>query len=63
MVRMGLVGCRTRNHPTTIPPLSGVAFRKQFNTDAKIIAVIRSGSVIGRRADREHAALGRDHPR
>ncbi|MGZ4258563.1 MAG: c-type cytochrome [Gaiellaceae bacterium] len=32
----------------TIPPLSGVAFRKQFNTDAKIIAVIRSGSVIGR---------------
>jgi len=32
----------------TIPPLSGLAFRKQFNTDAKIIAVIRSGSVIGR---------------
>jgi mono/diheme cytochrome c family protein len=31
-----------------IPALSGVAFRKQFNTDAKIIAVIRSGSVIGR---------------
>jgi cbb3-type cytochrome c oxidase subunit III len=31
-----------------IPPLSGAAFRKQFNTDAKIIAVIRSGSVIGR---------------
>jgi mono/diheme cytochrome c family protein len=32
----------------TIPPLSGAAFRSQFNTDAKIIAVIRSGSVIGR---------------
>jgi hypothetical protein len=32
----------------SIPPLSGVAFRKQFNTDAKIIAVNRSGSVIGR---------------
>src|SRR6266571_9420 len=30
----------------TIPPLSGGDFRKQFNTDAKIIAVIRS--VIGR---------------
>ncbi|HET8894352.1 MAG TPA: c-type cytochrome [Gaiellaceae bacterium] len=32
----------------SIPPLSGVAFRAQFNTDAKIIEVIRSGSVIGR---------------
>ena len=32
----------------TIPRLSGVDFRKEFNTDAKIIAVIRSGSVIGR---------------
>jgi mono/diheme cytochrome c family protein len=32
----------------TIPPLSGLAFRKQFNTDAKIEAVIRSGSVIGK---------------
>jgi len=31
-----------------IPPLSGAAFRAQFNTDAKIIAVIRAGSVIGR---------------
>jgi cbb3-type cytochrome c oxidase subunit III len=31
----------------TIPPLSGLDFRKQFNTDAKIIDVIRSGSVIG----------------
>jgi mono/diheme cytochrome c family protein len=32
----------------TIPPLSGQDFRKEFNTDAKVIAVIRSGSVIGR---------------
>ncbi len=32
----------------SIPPLSGQAFRKQFDTNAKIIAVIRSGSVIGR---------------
>jgi mono/diheme cytochrome c family protein len=32
----------------TIPPLSGQAFRTQFNTDTKIIDVIRSGSVIGR---------------
>jgi mono/diheme cytochrome c family protein len=32
----------------TIPPLSGQAFRKQFNTDKQIIDVIRTGSVIGR---------------
>ncbi len=32
----------------TIPPLSGGVFRGEFNTDAKIAAVIRSGSVIGR---------------
>jgi mono/diheme cytochrome c family protein len=32
----------------TVPPLSGRAFRQQFNTDAKIAAVIESGSVIGR---------------
>lgn len=32
----------------TIPPLSGADFRKEFDTDAKIIAVIRSGSVIGK---------------
>jgi mono/diheme cytochrome c family protein len=31
----------------TIPPLSGLDFRHEFNTDAKIAAVIRSGSVIG----------------
>ena len=32
----------------TIPPLSGADFRSEFNTDKKIIDVIRSGSVIGR---------------
>jgi mono/diheme cytochrome c family protein len=32
----------------TIPVLSGADFRHQFNTPAKIAAVIRSGSVIGR---------------
>lgn len=32
----------------TIPPLAGQAFRQQFDTDAKIIEVIRSGSVLGR---------------
>ena len=32
----------------TIPPLSGQDFRKEFNTDAKIIAMIRSGNVIGK---------------
>ncbi len=45
----GLGGVRNPQSPDkSIPPLSGIAFRKQFNTDAKIIAVIRSGSVIGR---------------
>jgi mono/diheme cytochrome c family protein len=57
-VRYGCINCHGPNglggvpNPLspdkTIPVLSGVAFRKQFNTDAKIIAVIRSGSVIGR---------------
>jgi mono/diheme cytochrome c family protein len=32
----------------TIPPLSGQDFREEFNTDSKIIAFIRSGSVIGK---------------
>jgi len=32
----------------TIPVLSGLDFRHQFNTEAKIEAVIRSGSVIGK---------------
>ena len=57
-VRYGCINCHGPNglggvpNPQspdrTIPPLSGVAFRSQFDTDAKIIAVIRSGSVIGR---------------
>ena len=32
----------------TIPPLSGQDFRQEFNTDAKITEMIRSGSVIGK---------------
>jgi mono/diheme cytochrome c family protein len=45
----GLGGVPNPGSPDkSIPPLSGQDFRKEFNTDAKIIAVIRSGSVIGR---------------
>jgi mono/diheme cytochrome c family protein len=45
----GLGGVPNPQSPDkTIPPLSGQDFRKEFNTDAKILAVIRSGSVIGR---------------
>ncbi|HLY94438.1 MAG TPA: c-type cytochrome [Gaiellaceae bacterium] len=57
-VRDGCVNCHGPNglggvpNPQsadkTIPPLSGIGFRSQFNTEAKIAAVIRSGSVIGR---------------
>jgi mono/diheme cytochrome c family protein len=57
-VRYGCINCHGPNglggvpNPQspdkTIPPLSGIAFRQQFNSDAKIKAVIRSGSVIGR---------------
>jgi mono/diheme cytochrome c family protein len=57
-VRYGCINCHGPNglggvpNPQspdkTIPPLSGVVFRKEFNTDAKIVDVIRSGSVIGR---------------
>jgi mono/diheme cytochrome c family protein len=57
-VRYGCINCHGPNglggvpNPQSpdkaIPPLSGVEFRKEFNTDAKIISVIRSGSVIGR---------------
>jgi mono/diheme cytochrome c family protein len=57
-VRYGCINCHGPNglggvpNPQspdkTIPPLSGADFRGEFNTDAKIIAVIRSGSVIGR---------------
>ena len=57
-VRYGCVNCHGPNglggvpNPQspdkTIPPLSGADFRHEFNTDAKIIDFIRSGSVIGR---------------
>src|SRR6185312_15565343 len=44
----GLGGVPNPQSPDrTIPPLSGQDFRKEFNTDQKIIDVIRSGSVIG----------------
>jgi cbb3-type cytochrome c oxidase subunit III len=45
----GLGGVPNPQSPDkTIPPLSGAVFKHEFNTDAKIIDVIRSGSVIGR---------------
>ena len=57
-VRYGCINCHGPNglggvpNPLsadkTIPPLSGGDFRAQFNTDPKIAAVIRSGSVIGK---------------
>jgi mono/diheme cytochrome c family protein len=57
-VRYGCINCHGPNglggvpNPLspdkTIPVLSGQDFRHQFNTDAKIAAVIRSGSVIGK---------------
>jgi hypothetical protein len=46
--RTGSAACRTRSPPDkAIPALSGAAFFQQFNTDQKITAMIRSGSVIG----------------
>jgi mono/diheme cytochrome c family protein len=57
-VRYGCINCHGPNglggvpNPSspdkTIPPLSGADFFAEFNTDQKIIDVIRSGSVIGR---------------
>jgi cbb3-type cytochrome c oxidase subunit III len=45
----GLGGVPNPQSPDkSIPPLSGQDFRTQFDTDKKIIDVIRSGSVIGR---------------
>ncbi len=45
----GLGGVPNPQSPDkAIPPLSGLDFRKEFNTDAKIIDVIRTGSVIGK---------------
>ena len=57
-VRYGCINCHgpnglggvpnPRSADKTIPPLVGPDFRAEFNTDNKILAVIRSGSVIGR---------------
>ncbi|HVP74631.1 MAG TPA: c-type cytochrome [Gaiellaceae bacterium] len=57
-VRYGCINCHGPNglggvpnplsEDKSIPPLSGGDFRGEFNTDAKIAAVIRSGSVIGK---------------
>jgi mono/diheme cytochrome c family protein len=57
-VRYGCINCHGPNglggvpNPLspdkTVPPLSGQDFRDEFNTDKKIIDVIRSGSVIGK---------------
>jgi mono/diheme cytochrome c family protein len=45
----GLGGVPNPQSPDkTIPSLAGQDFRKEFNTDAKILAMIRSGSVIGK---------------
>jgi mono/diheme cytochrome c family protein len=45
----GLGGVPNPESPDkTIPPLSGPDFRSEFNTTAKILAVIENGSVIGR---------------
>jgi cbb3-type cytochrome c oxidase subunit III len=57
-VRDGCINCHGPNglggvpnplaEDKAIPPLSGGDFRHEFDTDAKIIDVIRSGSVIGK---------------
>jgi mono/diheme cytochrome c family protein len=57
-IRYGCINCHGPNglggvpNPQSpdksIPPLSGQDFRKEFDTDAKIIAIIRTGSVIGK---------------
>ena len=57
-VRDGCINCHGPNglggvpnplsEDKVIPPLSGADFRGEFNTDAKIKEMIRSGSVIGR---------------
>ena len=45
----GLGGVPNPQSPDkTIPPLSGQDFRSEFNTDKKIVDVIRSGSVLGK---------------
>ena len=57
-VRYGCINCHGPNglggvpNPQSpdkaIPPLSGADFRQEFDTDAKIIDIMRTGSVIGR---------------
>jgi mono/diheme cytochrome c family protein len=57
-VRYGCINCHgpnglggvpnPRSPDEAIPPLAGQDFRGEFNTDAKIIDVIKSGSVIGK---------------
>jgi mono/diheme cytochrome c family protein len=57
-IRYGCINCHGPNglggvpNPQSpdksIPPLAGQGFRKEFNTDAKIVAFIRAGSVIGK---------------
>jgi cbb3-type cytochrome c oxidase subunit III len=57
-VRYGCINCHGPNglggvpNPQspdkTIPPLSGAGFHTDFNTDQKIIDIIRTGSVLGR---------------
>jgi mono/diheme cytochrome c family protein len=45
----GLGGVPNPQSPDkTVPPLSGVVFRGEFDTEQKVIDFIRSGSVIGR---------------
>ena len=57
-VRYGCINCHGPNglggvpnpqaEDKAIPALAGTDFRKEFNSDAKIIDIIRSGSVIGK---------------
>jgi mono/diheme cytochrome c family protein len=57
-VKYGCINCHGPNglggvpnpqsEDKTIPPLAGQDFRQEFNTDAKITEMIRSGSVIGK---------------
>ncbi len=56
-VRYGCINCHGPNglggvpNPAapdkTIPPLAGAGFKSEFNTDAKIIDFINTGSVLG----------------
>ena len=57
-VRYGCINCHGPNglggvpnpqaEDKAIPALAGTDFRKEFNSDAKIIDIIRTGSVIGK---------------